>query len=57
MTQRHEFVTEMIGNVTIFTRLDENVNKILFLDVNVTNFSLDEKCQYFLWEKNVSNLF
>jgi len=57
MTQRDEFVTEMIVSVTILTRLTENVSKIPFLDVNVNNFLLKEKCQYFLLEKNVNNLF
>ena len=39
------------------TKLDKNVNKISFLDLNVNNFLFDEKCQYFLLEKNARNLF
>jgi len=53
MTQKHEFVIEMIANVTMLTRLDENVNKISFLDVNVSNFLLDEYV-YFLVEENIT---
>jgi len=38
MPPRDEFVTEMIINVTILTRLDKNISKISFLDVNVNIF-------------------
>lgn len=32
-------------------RWDEDDDKILFLEVNVTNFLLNERCQYFLLDK------
>ena len=57
MTYKTKFVTEMIVNVTMFTGLDKNVNKILFLDVNVNNFLLDENINIFLLEENVNNFF
>jgi len=52
-----EFVIEMIVNVSMLTRLDKDVNKISFLNINASNFLLNEKCQYFLLEENISNLF
>ena len=42
-----DFVIEMIVNVTMLIRLDENLNKISFMNVNVT-------CVFFM--KNV-NMF
>jgi len=57
MAQRDEFVIEIIANMIMLTRLHENVTEIPFLDVNASYFLLDEKCQYFLLEKNVNNLF
>ena len=37
----------MIVNVVMLTRLDENVNKIPFLNENVSNFLLDENVNIF----------
>ena len=57
VAQTDEFVTGTIANVVILTRLNENVSKIPFLDVSISNFLLDENINIFLLEKNVSNLF
>ena len=57
MTQKDEFFTEIIINVIMLIRLDKNVTKILFLDVNVNNFFLDKNVNIFLLEKNVNNFF
>ena len=35
----------------MLTRLDENVTKIPFLDINVTNFLLNENINIFYWNK------
>jgi len=43
VTQRNEFVTQMIVNVAMLTRLDKNVSK----NINVNNFFVGKKCQYF----------
>ena len=51
MAQRDEFVTEMIVIVVMLTRLDKNINKISFSDVNVINFLLDENVNIFYWRK------
>ena len=53
MTQQDEFVTGMVVNVIMLTRLDKNVNKIPFLDVNVNNFLLNKNVNIFLLEENV----
>jgi len=57
VTQINEFITIMINNVIILTRLHENVSKILFLDVNVNNFLLDENVKKILLEENMSNFY
>ena len=51
MTQSDEFITEMIVNVVMLTRLDENVSKIQFLDINVSNFLSDKNVIIFYWRK------
>ena len=56
MTQNDEFVIEIIAN-TMLTRLNKNVTKIPFLDVNVSHFLLDENTNIFLLEENVNNCF
>ena len=43
-----EFVTKLIDNVAMLNKLDENGNKLLLLDLNVSNFLLG---------KNVNNFF
>ena len=55
VTQKNEFVTEMIVNVVIPTRLDKNVSKILFLNINISNFLLVENVNIFLPQENVNN--
>ena len=50
VTQKDEFVTEMV-NVIMLTRLNENIRKMQFLDVNITNFLLDENVNIFYWRK------
>ena len=55
VTQMNEFVTEIITNEAMLTRLYKNVNKISFLDVNVNNFLLHENVNIFLLEENVNN--
>ena len=47
MIQKDEFVTELIADTVMLTRLDKNVSKILFLDINVNNFLLDENINIF----------
>jgi len=47
----------MIVNVDTLIRLDKNINKISFFDVNVRNFLLDENVNIFLLEKNVRIFF
>ena len=47
----------MIVNVVMLTKLDENVNKIPFLNENVSNFLLDENVNIFLLEENICNFF
>ena len=47
----------MITNVAMLTRLDKNISKIPFLEVNVSNFLLDENVNIFLLEENVSLFF
>ena len=47
----NKFVTKMIVNVIMLTRLNENVNKIPFLDINVSNILLDENAKIFYWMK------
>ena len=47
MTQENKFVTEIIVNVVMLTRLDKNVNKIIFLNVTINNFLLDRKMSIF----------
>jgi len=56
MTQNDEFVIEMITNVVILTRLDENVSKTSFLDINFNNFLLTENVNIFLLEENLNTL-
>ena len=56
MTQNDEFITEMIVNVTMLTRLDKNVSKILFWDININHFLLDENINIFYWRK-ISEFF
>jgi len=55
--QKNEFVTKIIVNIAIRTRLNKNVSKISFLDVNVSNFLLNENTNIFLLEVNVNNFF
>ena len=38
-------------------RLEENVSKISFLDVNIINFLLDKNVNIFLLEENINNFF
>ena len=38
----NEFITRLIVNVIMLNRLNENVNKLLLLDLNVSNFLLDD---------------
>ena len=51
MTQMDEFVTKLIVNMIMLNRLDENVTKISFLNVNVSNILLDENVNIFLLEE------
>ena len=53
VAQRDEFVTKMIVNVVMLTRLDKNVSNIPFFDVNVSNFLLDENVNIFLLDLNI----
>jgi len=55
VAQKDEFITELIANVVIPTRLDKNVNKILFLNINISNFLLVENVNIFLPKENVNN--
>ena len=57
MTQRDKFVTKLIANVINLIRLSKNVSKISFLNVNVSNFLLDENINIFFLEEIVSNIF
>jgi len=47
MTQRGEFITEIIDNVVMLIRLDENVTNMSFFDINVNkiSFFIGEKYQ------------
>ena len=38
----------------MLTRLDTNISKISFLYINISNFLLDEKCQYFFYWMKMS---
>ena len=53
----NKFVTKMIVKVAMLIRLEENVSKISFLDVNIINFLLDKNVNIFLLEENVNNFF
>jgi len=57
VTQRDEFVTKLITNVAMLTRLNENVSKMQFLDVNVNNILLDKNVDIFFLEEIVSHFF
>jgi len=46
-----KFVTRLIVNVNILIRLDENISKISFFYVNVSNILLDENVHNFSWRK------
>ena len=46
MTQKEKF-TKMNVNVIMLTKLNKNANKILFLDVNINNFLIDENINIF----------
>jgi len=41
----------------MLTRLNENVSKILFFDVDVNNFLLSKNVNIFLLKKNDNNFF
>ena len=41
----------------MLTRLDKNVSKIPFLDINVSYFLLNKNVNIFLLEENVNNFF
>jgi len=47
MAQRDKFVIEMIVNVVMLIRSDENNSKIPFLDVNIINFLLEKNVNIF----------
>ena len=49
---RNKFVTKLIPNVVMLTRLNENVNKKLFLDINVSKNFMDQIVSNFFLEKN-----
>jgi len=57
VTQKDKFVIEMIVNVIMLIKLDKNISKISFFDVNVNNFLLDENVNNFLLEENINNTF
>ena len=41
----------------MLNRLEENVNKLLLLNLNISNFLLDENVTNFLLDENVSNFY
>ena len=55
VAQRKKFVTKLIVNVAMLTRLDGNVSKKLFLDINVSKNFMDQIVNNFLLEEFVSN--
>ena len=44
----YEFITNLIINVIMLNRSDENVNKLSLLDLNVINFLMYQNISNFL---------
>ena len=52
VTQRNKFVTKLIVNVVMLNKLDENVSKKSFLDVNVSKNFMDQIVSNFFLRGN-----